>query len=210
MQPNLILPKNATQIIINGPVGKLDCLELNQFTPDILGIGIIFHPDPKGGGTYTNKIVQMIAKVLCNRGYLCICPNLRGVGTSDGVHDMGIGEVEDGLSILSYAKNKYGSNLPIILAGFSFGTSIASKIAIKTEHKKLILIGPAVTKYDVPVPDNKSTLVIYGEHDEIVSPQLIWEWSRKNDVPITWFPNTGHFFHGKLSLLQSVLNNYIL
>jgi alpha/beta superfamily hydrolase len=208
MNNSPMLPKNAQQILIPGPVGTLDCLELQPVTANILGIAIVFHPDPKGGGTYTNKVVQTIAKVLCQHGYLVICPNLRGVGNSEGIHDMGNGEIEDGIYIHNYLRNKYDSNLPLVLAGFSFGTSVASNIATKTVYERLILVGPAVSKYSVAIENVSKTIVIHGECDDVIPANAVWEWSRQHDLPVTWFPNTGHFFHGKLGLLQSVIASH--
>jgi len=203
-----LLPKNAQQIFIPGPVGKLECLELQPLTANTLGIAIVFHPDPKAGGTYTNKVVQTIAKVLCQNGYLVICPNLRGVGNSEGTHDMGHGEVDDGLYIHNYLRNKYGDRLPLVLGGFSFGTAVASNLATKIAYEKLILIGPAVSRYTVSIENVSKTIVIHGEDDEVIAAQDVWAWSRTHNLPIMWFPSTGHFFHGKLTLLQSVLGMF--
>ena len=207
MITTVLIPKNAQQIFINGPEGQLDCLKLSPLGGEARGIAIIFHPDPKGGGTYTNKIVQTIAKVLTNKGYLCMCPNLRGVGMSDGTHDFGIGELVDAKAIYNYLRQHY-PNLPLVLAGFSFGTSIASHLATIVEYKKIILVGPAVSKYTVSIGNIAKTIVIHGENDEIVPPELVEQWSRDNEVPVIWFPNTGHFFHGKIVSLQNVLNSF--
>ena len=148
MTPNaMFMPKNARQLLIAGPVGSLDTMELSP-KAEIRGIAIVIHPDPKGGGTYTNKIVQTIAKILNGKGYLCYCPNLRGVGLSAGEHDFGKSEVDDALAVYNYAIVQY-PNLPVVLAGFSFGTAVASNLAAQVEHQKLILIGPAVTRYSV-------------------------------------------------------------
>ena len=71
MTPNaMFMPRNARQILIAGPVGSLDTLELSP-KEAVRGIAVIIHPDPKGGGNYTNKIVQTIAKVLNAKGILC-------------------------------------------------------------------------------------------------------------------------------------------
>ncbi|MDD3267449.1 MAG: alpha/beta hydrolase, partial [Burkholderiales bacterium] len=164
----VLLPKNARQIIISGPEGALDTLELSPKETVVKGVAIVFHPDPKGGGTYTNKIVQTIAKVLNKKDYICYCPNLRGVGMSAGEHDFGNGEVEDGIAVYDYIKSLY-PNLPIVFAGFSFGTAVASNVANKVgDYEKLLLIGPAVTRYSVVVPDKDKTLVIHGEDDEVI------------------------------------------
>ncbi len=208
MLSNIYLPKNARQIFIDGPVGTLDSLEFKPFTENIiLGIAIICHPDPKGGGTYNNKIVQTLAKILNNNGYLCICPNLRGVGQSDGEHDYGVGEVDDLHAIHNYLRNIY-PKLPLILAGFSLGAAIVSQLASQVPHKKLILIAPAVTRLDVLNPDITNTIVIHGEKDDVVPVDKVLEWSKIKDQPIVLVPNTCHFFHGKLMLLQQILNAY--
>lgn len=204
----ILLPKNAKQFFIDGVVGKLDCLILNPIHADIKGVAIIFHPDPKGGGTYTNKIVQTIAKSLSSKGYVCCCPNLRGVGLSEGIHDNGVGELEDALAIHSYTREQY-TDLPLVLAGFSFGSFIASSLAKKVQdYNKLILIGPGVTRHKFGAPDDvNKTVVIHGDEDEITSFEAVLAWAKQHDQAVICFPNASHFFHGKLIGLQNVLNN---
>ena len=206
----LTIPKNARQIFIDGPQGVLDCIELIVDSP-LTGVAIVFHPDPKGGGNNTNKVVQTIAKSLNSKGYLCICPNLRGVGQSSGVHDMGIGEVDDAYAVFEYVKENYPDQ-EIVLAGFSFGTSIAANLAcrLSDNYRKLILLGPAVTRYSVPVNNNAKTIVIHGEDDEIIELSAVSQWSREQNQPIVVVPNTGHFFHGKLSIITQLLNSFII
>lgn len=216
-------PKNAKQIFIPGPVGQLDCLELlPKKLPDsstqksdpnvtnnieLIGIAIIFHPNPIEGGTNTNKIVQTLAKVLNQKGYICYCPNLRGVGLSDGEHDFGISEVDDGMAIHKYAIEHY-PNLPLILGGFSFGTKIASSLAHKVEYNKLILVGPAVTRHEIIIEASDKTIVIHGDEDKVIPFAEIMHWSKVQNQPVICFPNTGHFFHGKLVQLQNLLNSF--
>ncbi len=205
---NPLIPKNAREILIDGPVGKLECLELSP-AGDIIGIAIVAHPDPKGGGTNTNKIVQTTAKALTQKGYLCYCPNLRGVELSDGVHDMGIGEVDDTKAVHDFIRKQH-PNSPLILAGFSFGTSVVSNLARQVDYKQLILIGPAVSRYPVIITDVTKTIVIHGEEDEVIPLTDVFEWGRKNSQPIIWYPATGHFFHGKLIGLANLLGQLIL
>ncbi len=202
-----LMPKNAKQFFIDGPVGKLDCLELKPDSEAITGVAIIFHPDPKGGGNYTNKIVKTTATSLNKKNYICYCPNLRSVGLSEGKHDNGIGEVDDAVAIYKYVQSLY-PNLHFVIAGFSFGTSIASQLAAKVEYKKLILIAPAVTRYQVIISDHNRTIVLHGENDDIVELSAVLDWARTNEQPVIWLPNTDHFFHGRLLELQNILNQY--
>ena len=220
----LILPKNATQFFIDGPCGKLDCLKLTPYSSNSMQyesksiniedlynsytkVAIIFHPDPKGGGTYTNKVVQTIAASLNSKGFICYCPNLRGVGNSDGTHDFGKGEIDDAISVYNYAKESHEIKY-LILAGFSFGCAIASGLSSRiTNFDKLILAGAAVTKYEVPVLSALKTVAIHGENDEVVALEAVRQWSRENKLPLTLLPDTGHFFHGKLPMLKNIIIN---
>ena len=206
----LPMPKNARQIFIDGPAGVLDCMELQTVVP-LIGVAIVFHPDPKSGGNNTNKVIQAIAKSLNSKGYLCICPNLRGVGESGGTHDMGIGEVDDGYAIVEYVKAKYPQQ-EIVLAGFSFGTSVAASLALRlnNNYRKLILLGAAISRYPVPISDNSKTIVIHGEDDEIIELPLVSSWSREQNQPIVVVPNAGHFFHGRLGVISQLLNSFII
>jgi alpha/beta superfamily hydrolase len=205
----LLLPRNAVQLYIPGPVGQLDCLRLDLVDSVAKGIAIIFHPDPKGGGTYTNKVVQTVAKALNNKGYVCYCPNLRGVGMSEGTHDYGNGEVDDAIAIYQYVV-KLHPDLPLILAGFSFGCAIASGLAAKVMYHKLILVAPAVTRYTVDVPDTTKTIVIHGTDDEVISFEDALLWARERNQSIICVPNTAHFFHGKLTDLTNILASFDL
>jgi uncharacterized protein len=205
---NVLLPKNSRQIFVPSRSGKLDCLVLNPINVDgITGVAIVFHPNPLEGGTYTNKVVQTIAKALNSKGYLCYCPNLRGVGMSDGVHDYGVGEIDDALDIHNYIRQDY-PDLPLILAGFSFGTAVASSLATQVEYKKLMLVGSAVTRFKVIVPDKTKTIVIHGQDDEVIGLDSVFKWSKEHDLPIICYPNTGHFFHGKLVGLQNLITSF--
>jgi alpha/beta superfamily hydrolase len=121
---------------------------------------------------------------------------------------MGVGEVDDARAIHDFIRTKH-PDVPLILAGFSFGTSVVSQLAAKVSYKQLILIGPAVSRYPVIVTDSTKTCVIHGEEDEVIPLTDVLDWGRSNNQPIIWFPNTGHFFHGKLIGLTNLLNQLV-
>ncbi len=212
MEYKNFLPKNTKQFIINGPHGKLDCIKMipnnncihNDVAYKIQGVAIVFHPDSKGGGSYHNKVVQTIAKYLLEFNYIVFCPNLRGVGLSDGIYDNGIGEIDDAINVYEYVTQQY-SNLPIILAGFSFGGYVANQLSIIKPYQYLILIAPAVTRYEIIIKNTAKTFVICGKLDEIISPLALKEWRATQQQIIHWVDDTGHFFHTKLNILKSLL-----
>lgn len=100
--------KMPEKITIAGPVGGLDTIVVMAKGPT-RGIAVVAHPNPLQGGTHTNKVVQTCAKSLSQLGYTVYCPNLRGVGASEGEHDYGRGEVEDVLAVIDFAQQQHGT-----------------------------------------------------------------------------------------------------
>jgi len=196
----------APEIVpIPGPVGRLSTIVVPA-VGEVSGVAVICHPNPLEGGTHTNKVVQTAAKALSQMGYVCYCPNLRGVGESEGQHDYGRGEVDDVLAVVDYAQRVHGP-LPLALAGFSFGGYVAAHTRQRIEADKLLLMGVAAGRYEIPVPPVPAdTLVIHGEEDEVIPLAAVMEWARPQGLPVIVFPGTGHFFHGRLVSLGKMIS----
>ena len=187
---------------IAGPAGALE-VALNVPEGSVRGIALIAHPHPLQGGTLDNKVVQTLAKTFAALGYAAARFNFRGVGKSEGQFDDGIGETDDALAALAAAKLEFGE-LPVVLAGFSFGSYVQTRAARAIAAERLVLIGPAVKRFPIEVvpPD---TLVIHGEEDDVVALADVLAWARPQQLPIIVFPGCGHFFHGRLPQLQRVI-----
>ena len=187
---------------IAGAAGTLE-VAFNVPEGAVRGIALIAHPHPLQGGTLDNKVVQTLAKTFAALGYAAVRFNFRGVGLSEGQFDDGIGETEDALAALAAAKLEFGE-LPVVLAGFSFGSYVQTRVAHAITAERLVLIGPAVKRFPVEVvPPN--TIVIHGEEDDVVALADVLAWARPQQLPITVFPGCGHFFHGRLPQLQRVI-----
>lgn len=191
------MASSMQSLTVAGPVGALDTLFLAA-EGETRGVAVICHPNPLQGGSHGNKVVQTTAKALSQLGYACYCPNLRGVGASEGRHDYGEGEVEDVMAVVAQAHTDFGP-LPLVLAGFSFGGFVAARVRARIEADKLLLIGVAVGKYTLPTPAVPAdTLVIHGEVDEVIPLADVLDWARPQNLPVAVFPGVGHFFHGRL------------
>lgn len=196
--------KAVSKVNIAGPVGLLDTIYIPAHG-SCSGIAVICHPNPTQGGTHSNKVVQTVAKALSQLGYACYLPNLRGVGLSEGSHDFGLGEVDDVIAVVEHARRQHGE-LPLALAGFSFGGFVAARTRARIEADKLLLLGVAVGKYETPtpvVPEN--TLVIHGEADEVIPLSAVLDWARPQQLPVIVLPDAGHFFHGRLLQLAALI-----
>ena len=196
-------PSTTRRLVIDGPAGPLEIVyNVPQAAPR--GLALVAHPLPTHGGTLDNKVVQTLAKTFYALGYVAARFNFRGVGKSVGAFDEGDGETEDALAALAHARAAFGAELPVALAGFSFGSYVQTRVAQRVHAQRLVLVGPAVGRFKVAaVPAD--TIVIHGEEDEIVPLADVLAWARPQELPIVVFPGCGHFFHGRLPQLQRVI-----
>ena len=190
------------RLLLPGSAGGLETV-VNDPGADRCGIALIAHPHPLYGGTLDNKVVQTLAKTFFGLGCVTVRMNFRGVGASDGVFDEGIGETQDWLAVGRYAREQFGE-LPLTLAGFSFGAFVQSRVALHLLPHRLVLIAPAVGRFPVEsVP--RDTLVVHGEEDDVVPLKDVLDWARPQSLPIVVLPGAGHFFHGKLIELARIV-----
>ncbi len=176
------------------------------------GVAVIAHPHPLFGGTMDNKVVQTLARAFTQCGWTAVRFNFRGVGGSEGSHDEGRGELLDMLSVVRHAAPAGR----LALAGFSFGAFVTSHALAALEQEReidsLVLVGTAASRFAVaPVPGqaHDKTLVIHGESDDTVPLASVLDWARPQFLPVTVVPGVGHFFHGQLPLLKSLVVRHL-
>ena len=190
--------------LVAGPVGDLQCAIDNPDGP-ARGLAVVCHPHPQHGGTLENKVVVTLARAFVQCGWRAVRFNYRGVGGSAGTWDEGRGEIDDVLAVAA-ALREPGQALA--LAGFSFGGYVASHAAAALHPERLVLVGPATETFTVaPVPAD--TLVIHGQADDVVPLVATLDWARPQALPVVVVPGGGHFFHGQLSLLKSLVVRHL-
>jgi len=190
------------RVLIDGAAGKIETV-VDRPSEAPRGAALVAHPHPLYGGTLDNKVVQTLAKTFFELGYIALRPNFRGVGASEGEHDEGVGETEDMLRVVAYAKETFGE-LPLILAGFSFGAAVQTQVARRVTPHRVVLVGVAVGRFpseSVP-PD---TIVIHGERDETVPLAKVLDWARPQELPVVVIPGADHFFHLRLSVIKNIV-----
>ena len=192
---------------LTGAAGALECaLDLPEGAPR--GIAIVAHPHPLYGGTMDNKVVHTIVRAFVALGYATARMNFRGVGSSAGVHDVGVGETDDMAFLLKHMRSRH-PELPAAFGGFSFGTFVLAQlqqrlIADGVPAERLVLVGTAAGKWAIPlVPAN--TLLIHGELDETIPLQDVFDWARPQDLPVLVIPGADHFFHRKLQHIKNFM-----
>ncbi|RDU99959.1 alpha/beta hydrolase [Trinickia dinghuensis] len=200
---------HTKKFLIDGPVGKIEvALDAPEGAPR--GIALVAHPHPLFGGSMDNKVAQTLARTLVQLGYATYRSNFRGVGQTEGEFNEGVGERDDLLALLEHMRAEPGQeSLPLVLAGFSFGTAVISHVArMLAEHgqsiERMVFVGTAASRFDVAsVPEN--TLVIHGEQDDTVPIGSVYDWARPQELPIVVIPGAEHFLHRKLHILKRIM-----
>ena len=203
---------NTQRLLVDGPSGQIECAVDLPATPPTgtPGTAVICHPHPQHGGTMDNKVVQTVARAVLQLGWRSVRFNFRGVGASQGDWDDGVGEIEDAMAVIAAQRD---SATPLLLAGFSFGGYVASQAAQRlpddAKAAQLVLVGPSTEKQSMPtVPPH--TIVVHGETDDVVPLAATLAWARPQSLPVIVLPGVGHFFHGQLALLKSVIVRELL
>lgn len=174
---------------------------------DIRAIAAVAHPLPTMGGTMENKVAVTLAKTFADLGCIVLRFNFRGVAGSAGEFTGGDGEEQDLIAVTRYAQEQFGENLPLLLSGFSFGGYVAARAAQTLKPQHLILAAPAVGRFAMPAV-SADTLVIHGEHDDVVPLRDALDWARPQHLPIVVLPEAGHFFHGRLTQLRDIVKQH--
>ncbi|MES1933760.1 alpha/beta hydrolase [Salinisphaera shabanensis T35B1] len=188
---------------IDGPAGDLQ-LDIDMPKDGPRGIAVVCHPHPQHGGTKDNKVVFMMARAAVMAGLAAVRFNFRGVGSSQGSYDAGVGEVDDAAAVRDWALE--ASGLPLVaLSGFSFGSAVALRLAERDAPPSLVTVGFPSAYFDGALPRPSSDwLAVFGDADDVIdvdtSIAAVRELEPAVDVQI--LEGAGHFLHGRLTDLR--------
>ena len=199
---------------LDGPAGRLEAL-LNAGVPDATHAGLVCHPHPLGGGTMHNKVVFQVMKALNSFGFPVLRFNFRGTGLSAGKHDEGRGEIADVEAALAWLKREFP--LPIIFAGFSFGSATGLRAACPDpDVKALISIGTPVEaegrlySFSFLRECRKPKLFVSGDHDQYGPHDALEEIVAQAAEPkeLVFVPGD-HFFEGHLAEMRMTVESWV-
>lgn len=205
------LPKQH-QFTIDGPVGKLEALLESPQDVEPSAVAVVCHPHPVHGGTMQNKVAHTLARSFVGAGIAALRFNFRGVGESGGTFDDGNGEVADVLAAVNWWRDE-APKLPLWLAGFSFGAAMAVRASVECEPAGLISVAPAVSRFagNLDRQPDCPWLIVQGDQDELVDVEetIAWVNALEPGPELEVFPETEHFFHGKLVLLRNAVEDFV-
>lgn len=170
-----------------------------------------------------NKVVYHAMKVFSGLGLPVLRFNFRGVGLSEGEFDHGRGEVDDAKAALHWLEARL--QLPILVAGFSFGSFVGMQAGCGDPRVRGI-VGLGVPyraegrsySYEFLEGCSQPKLFISGTEDQYgpraaVEPMLMKAAEPKE---IVWIEGAEHFFQGtpsspgpKLDRMQDALRTWM-
>ena len=205
------MPSNET-FDIAGPAGRLEAILMNPDGPPTAA-AVLCHAHPLHGGVMHFKVLFRAAKALQAHGAAVLRFNFRGVGRSEGTHDDGRGEQDDARAALDEMTRRFPA-LPIVLGGFSFGSTIAARVGCGDPRvKALIVMGfPARMMGEAALagPCAKPLLFVQGERDEFADGARIGAVVARLPEPkaLVVVPEADHFFTGHLDALQAAVDGW--
>jgi alpha/beta superfamily hydrolase len=189
-----------------GPAGRLEALLMSPDEAPIAA-AVVCHAHPLHGGMMHFKPVFRAAKALQSAGLAVLRFNFRGVGRSEGAYDGGSGEQEDARAALLELERRL-PGLPQLLGGFSFGCSVALRVAARDDRVRAVLaLAYPYLRPDAhaPLPDvARPCLFVQGERDEfgpgeglraLVGPR----------AELVVVPGADHYFTGALDRLHDAV-----
>ena len=203
------MPRRIESLFIDGPAGKIEALleEPEEQAPQ--AAVLVCHPHPLHGGTMHNKVVYRIARAMRRSGAVVLRFNFRGVNRSEGKYDDGAGEKEDARAALQLLRTRY-PDLPLSLAGFSFGSRIILKLGCETDGVSCLVAAgfPAgyqdsqdIGRCDIP------RVFIQSTQDEFCSRPAMEKYFASLAGPreLIWIEARDHFFAGALDEFEEAV-----
>lgn len=210
--------KSLRTVDLAGPAGKLEAV-VNEGQPGARFAAVVAHPHPLGGGTMHNKVVYHAMKVLnapeWGFGWPVLRFNFRGTGLSEGEHDGGA-EAEDVTAAIRWLENAY--NLPIVVAGFSFGAAMALRACCARGEegrpvRALAALGLPTHAagrdyyYSFLKSCSIPKLFLSGDQDQYAPASALTAVAAEAGEPkrLVFVPGADHFFSSQLQSMQSAL-----
>ncbi|MCJ7672876.1 MAG: hypothetical protein MUP67_12655 [Acidimicrobiia bacterium] len=173
---------------------------------------VLCHPHPQYGGTMRSIVISALFEALPAAGVTCLRFNYRGVAGSTGTHDGGRAERVDALAAVHALVEVVGTDLPLILTGWSFGADVALSVADAPIAAWLAIAPPLRFATDLaPVAgDARPKHLALAEHDEFRPPHEV------ADAVAAWTATTtevvggaSHFFIGRTERLVTIAGAFV-
>jgi hypothetical protein len=154
---------------------------------------VFCHPHPLDGGSMNAPLMIGVTLRLVERGFSVLRFNFRGTGSSTGSHDEGRSEILDVAAAVDLA---LGTGLPLGIAGWSFGASVAlSWLADQPSPPPYVGIAPPPDQLPDSLPPGSKRIIV-GTRDQVVDIKALMAYADRQLIDVVLTPGD-HFFHGR-------------
>lgn len=205
-----------------GPAGQLEAV-LNEGSRDARFAALLCHPHPLGGGNLHNKVVYHAMKVLHDPEWGLGLPvlrfNFRGTGRSEGEHD-GVAETFDVLASMDWLAREF--QLPLVVAGFSFGAAMALRACYEPAASTAKVCAIAALGLPTAVSGRGyqyrflkglsiPKLFLSGDHDQFAPVGELTDTISIAAEPkrLNLIAGADHFFNDRLEAMQTTLAGWL-
>lgn len=201
------------KVAIPSSIGPLEGVHEFVEGTDPRALAVVCHPHPLFAGTMHNKVVFRTAEAFQRAGFATLRFNFRGVGASPGTHDDGQGEQEDAKAAIGWLVAQH-PGVPLALAGFSFGGSVALNAGPDDERVRLIwAVAPGVGRRDFShlALSDKPKGIVQGTADELCPlADLERAFPAWADPKARYLVDgADHFFNGRVAEMQAALATFL-
>ena len=174
---------------------------------------VVCHPHPMYGGSMYNNVVDAILDALWRTGYATLRFNFRGVGSSEGEHDRGPGEVDDAVAAATFILSQPGVRKDsLVMAGYSFGAMVAVSAGYeRDEVARIVAVAPPIAMADVRIPEHatKPILLVSGDVDSYSPAGEVRGLKEKigDAARVEIIAGADHFFGGREAELSRVISD---
>ncbi len=173
---------------------------------------VLCHPHPQAGGSMRSIVIGALFAALPPAGVTCLRFNFRGVEGSDGSYDDGRGEQLDVQAAIDALDGTVDPNLPMLLAGWSFGADLALATVVDRIAAWLAIAPPLrmVPDFSAVAADPRPKLLALAEHDEFREPASVRDATRDwvaTDLEV--IGGASHFFVGRTDRLVELSVAYV-
>ncbi len=213
---------------IPGPGGSTLKGLLRRPAGPVKGLMLICHCHPGQGGHMGGVVLadmdigaypeEALAVQAAKQGYMALRFNYRTTGTK--LRITGRSELADAVAALKHLKSLEDGDLPLVIAGYSFGGGRATELAMLQDGgaiQGLLAIAPALSASIKKFPNCPSRMIC-GAGEVSRLKQLDQLCRASSDATVSSIPRAGHFFHryarelnaSIAQNLQSIINRKVV